>query len=59
MQLRTVHSAKEKKVIWLNKQWFRDLAVVLYNRYMINAQNFIQILHLVLSDGRLIRRNIR
>ena len=39
--------------------WFRNLAVVLYNRYMINAQNFIQILHLVLSDGRLIRRNIR
>ena len=39
--------------------WFRDLAVVLYNRYMINAENFIQILHLVLSDDRLIRRNIR
>ena len=26
---------------------------------MINAQNFIHILHLVLSDGRLIRRNTR
>ena len=37
------------------RTWFRDLAIVLYNRYMINVQNFIQILHLVLSDGRLIR----
>ena len=38
--------------------WFRDLAVILYNRYMINVQNFIQILYLVLSDGRLICRDI-
>ena len=50
---------KREKSYTAKQTWFRDLAVVLYNRYMINAQNFIQILHLVLSDGRLIRWNIR
>ena len=29
----------------------KNLAVVLYNRYMVNAQNFIQILYLVLYAG--------
>ena len=41
------------------KKTYKNLAVVLYSRYMINVQNFIQILYLVLSDRRPIRQNIR
>ena len=44
--------------ITLVRKTCKNLAVVLYSQYMINVQNFIQILYLVLSDGRLIRRNI-
>ena len=45
--------------VTLVRKTCKNLAVVVYNRYMINVQNFIQILSVVLSDGRLIRQNIQ
>ena len=49
----------DKCTVTLVRKTCKNLAVVLYSQYMINVQNFIQILYLVLSDGRLIGRNIR
>ena len=49
----------DKCTVTLVTKTCKNLAVVLYSQYMINVQNFIQILYLVLSDGRLIGRNIR
>ena len=48
-----------KCTITLVRKTCKNLAVVLYSQCLINVQNFIQILYLVLSDSRLIRRNIQ
>ena len=50
---------RDKCTVTLVRKTCKNLAVVLYSQNMINVQNFIQILYLVLSDGRLIGRNIR